>query len=303
MSKHRNPIEHSLDRFSDRRSFMRAATVSSLGLLGTACAHSNHTYINANTESPKEDAVMRPKAAAKSFSPDTDILVSDTPVIAMLVHPKMVMQDLIGPMTVFNILGAEIHLVWKTLDPVTTDLRISVTPTTTFDNCPKKIDVLFVPGGLGGSIDMMNDPEVLDFLAKAGKNAGYITSVCTGSLVLGAAGLLNGYAATSHWYVADLLPLLGATYVDDRVVHDRNRITGGGVTAGIDFGLTLAALMKNEDRAKFIQLLIEYEPVPPFNSGIPATADPKLTKKVRAIRKPATDKAREAAERIGVNFS
>ncbi len=218
------------------------------------------------------------------------------PVIAMLVHPKMVLQDLVGPMTVFNLMMSEIHLVWKSLDPVMTEIGVPITPSTTFADCPKNVDVLFVPGGLAGSIAMMQDDEVLAFLADTGARAKYVTSVCTGSLVLGAAGLLKGYKATSLWNVRDLLPLMGATLEKKRVVHDRNRLTGGGVTAGLDFGLTLCALLKGEDNAKLIQLIIEYAPEPPFNAGEPETAPPEVVERLLKARAAVTEQAATIAK-------
>lgn len=177
--------------------------------------------------------------------------------VAMLVHPDMVLLDLVGPQTVFSLLMGEVHLVGKDRRPVSTDVGIPITPTTTYAECPAEVDVLFVPGGLKGSVSLMDDPETLAFLADRGARARFVTSVCTGSLLLGAAGLLDGYRAISHWYVRDLLPLMGALPAPGRVVEDRNRVTGGGVTAGIDFGLTLAARLRGEDYARRIQLVIE----------------------------------------------
>jgi cyclohexyl-isocyanide hydratase len=224
------------------------------------------------------------------------------PKIAMLVHPKMVMQDLIGPLTVFNLLHSEIHLVWKKHEPVMTEVGLPVMPSTPFANCPANLDVLFVPGGLEGSMMMMEDQEVLEFLADRGKRARYVTSDCTGSLVLGAAGLLRGYRATGHWYIRDLLSLLGATPVNARVVHDRNRLTGGGVTAGIDFGLTLASLLRSREDAEWIQLVIEYAPTPPFNAGVPETAPRAVYERLMSARSPAIAAAREKAARIGAKL-
>lgn len=223
----------------------------------------------------------------------------DRPKIAMLVHPKMVMQDLIGPLTVFNLMRCEIHLVWKTREPVMTELGITLAPTTTFVECPELLDVLFVPGGLDGTIALMDDAEVLKFLADRGKTARYITSDCTGSLLLGAAGLLQGYKATSHWMVRDELALMGAIPVHDRVVQDRNRITGGGVTAGIDFGLTLAALLRSREEAETIQLVIEYAPAPPFNAGTPETAPKAIVDRLLSRRGGTVDQARQKAQRAG----
>ncbi|WP_235302843.1 DJ-1/PfpI family protein [Sphingopyxis sp. MWB1] len=227
----------------------------------------------------------------------------DRPVIAMLVHPKMVLQDLVGPLTVFNMMRADIHLVWKTLDPVATDVGIAVTPTTRLADCPADLDILFVPGGLDGSVAVMADAEVLAFLADRGARARYVTSDCTGSLVLGATGLLRGYRATSHWTVRDELALLGAIPSADRVVVDRNRLTGGGVTAGIDFGLTLAALIRGEEAAQRIQLVIEYAPAPPFHAGTPETAPPAIVQAVSAARRPTLLRAREQAAAVAAGWA
>ena len=148
----------------------------------------------------------------------------------------------------------------------------------TFDDCPKDLDVLFVPGG---EFSIMLDAEVLTFLADRGARAKYVTSVCGGSIVLGAAGLLKGYKATSHWSAIQALPLFGATPVETRVVKDRNRISGGGVTAGIDFGLVLLAEMLGEDVAKMSQLSLEYDPAPPFDAGTPKKAGPVIMGKLQ----------------------
>ncbi|MBB6123416.1 DJ-1/PfpI family protein [Sphingobium subterraneum] len=223
--------------------------------------------------------------------------------IAMLVFPKMVMQDLIGPLTVFNQIGAEIHLVWKSLDPVSTEVGIPVTPSTRFEDCPDALDVLFSPGGLEGTIDAMQDPDVIAFLRHQGQTARYVTSDCTGSLILGAAGLLEGYKAASHWTVRDQLSHFGAIPMANRVVQDRNRLTGGGVTAGIDFGLTLAALLRGQERAESIQLTIEYAPEPPFNAGRPETAPPAVYQGVKSRRTPVVERARAVSARIGSDLA
>lgn len=205
----------------------------------------------------------------------------DKVVIGMLVYPGMFLQDLVGPLTVFeSMMNKEIHLLWKSTEQVGNEegqpkALIPVKPTTSFKDCPERLDVLFVPGGVPGTLTMMEDAEVLAFLAKQGATARFVTSVCTGSLILGAAGLLKGYRATSYWATIDLLKELGATPSRRRVVIDRNRITGGGVTAGIDFGLHLVALLRSPAYAKAVQLYLEYDPSPPFNAGSPKTA-PKL---------------------------
>jgi cyclohexyl-isocyanide hydratase len=228
----------------------------------------------------------------------------DKPKIAMLAYPNMILLDLAGPQTVFSLLQADVRLVWKNKEPIATDVGVPLVATDTFETCPNDLDVLFVPGGLGGSIACMNDAAVLRFLAERGESARFVTSVCTGSLVLGAAGLLKGFGATSHWYVRDLLPLMGASVVSGRVVEDRNRITGGGVTAGIDFGLTIAARLKGEEMARQIQLVIEYDPKPPFDAGSPEGAGPALTNRILERRgqviAAARDAARSAGERLGI---
>jgi cyclohexyl-isocyanide hydratase len=194
--------------------------------------------------------------------------------IGMLLYPGLTMLDLIGPQTVFSWF-ANTHLVWKTKDLVYSDTGFGVQPTATFETCPRDLDILFVPGGFGQQ-ELMNDSEVLGFLANRASSSKYITSVCSGSLLLGAAGLLKGYKATSHWATREALRAFGAEPVEARVVVDRNRITGGGVTAGIDFGLVLLAKLRGDDAAKLTQLAMEYDPEPPFNAGSPETAGPAI---------------------------
>lgn len=221
---------------------------------------------------------------------------------AMLVYPRMVLLDLVGPQTILKILGSDVHLVARTRAPVSTDVEIDVTPTATFAECPTDLDILFVPGGLMGSIAAMGDEATLQFLADRGATAKYVTSVCTGGLVLGAAGLLRGYRATAHWGVAGLLPLMGAIPDAGRVVHDRNRLTGGGVTAGLDFGLTLAALLRGEEAAKRVQLVIEYSPQPPFKAGTPDEVGPEKLAEARRGRVWMDGEARKAAEAAAVRL-
>lgn len=198
--------------------------------------------------------------------------------IGLVVYPGMFVQDLVGPLTVFEaLLNRDIHLLWKTRDRVDnaqpgTPTLLPVTPTTTFDDCPKALDVLFVPGGVPGTLAMMEDAPMLAFLKRMAPNSRYVTSVCTGSFILAAAGLLRGYRAASYWAVADLLAELDAIPSDERVCVDRNRITGGGVTAGIDFALSIAAKLSSPLYAQAIQLYLEYAPDPPFNAGRPETA-------------------------------
>jgi cyclohexyl-isocyanide hydratase len=195
--------------------------------------------------------------------------------VGLLLFPNLTQLDLTGPFEVFNRApGATVHLIWKTRDPVTSDTGLTMMPTATFDDCPP-LDVICVPGGPGVAA-LMEDADVLDFLRQQAADAKYVTSVCTGSMVLGAAGLLEGKRATSHWMSRPMLADLGATPVDERIVADGNTITGGGVTAGIDFALSIVGREFGERTAEQIQLFIEYDPQPPYNAGSPRTADPAL---------------------------
>ena len=220
------------------------------------------------------------------------------PKVAMLLYPGLTPLDLIAPHAAFA--GpAETHLVWKTTDPVQSDSDVVLRPTTTFADCPADLDVLFVPGGLGQA-PVAADEDVLKFLADRGARAKYVTSVCGGSLILGAAGLLRGYRATTHWSGIEALALFGAEYAEGRVVVDRNRITGGGVTAGLDFALVVLAQLLGEDVAKLTQLMLEYAPAPPFDAGTPETAGPELTAMARAGSQQVNDEMTTVAEELAV---
>lgn len=208
--------------------------------------------------------------------------------IGMLLYPGLTLLDLIGPQTVFSWF-ADIHLVWKTRDLVISDTGIGIQPTSTFDDCPQNLDILFVPGGMGQQA-MMQDREVLAFLADQGSRSKYVTSVCSGSLLLGAAGLLKGYKATSHWAARETLRMFGAEPIDARVVVDRNRISGGGVTAGIDFGLVVLAKLRGDDAAKLTQLAMEYDPDPPFDAGSPKSAGPAIVEQAMSFMAAAMEK-------------
>lgn len=195
--------------------------------------------------------------------------------IGLLIFPRMTQLDMTGPFEVFaRIPNAEVHLIWKTIEPVICDTGLSLMPTKTITDCPK-LDVICIPGG-PGQIDLMEDADVIAFVRQQGEQAQYVTSVCTGALVLGAAGLLRGYKAATHWASMDNLAYFGAQAVKMRVCTDRNRITGGGVTAGIDFGLVLASKLTDKATAEKIQLYLEYNPEPPFSSGSPDTAPPAV---------------------------
>lgn len=195
--------------------------------------------------------------------------------IGFLIFPRVQQLDLTGPYEVFASLpDARVHLVAAHLDPVTSATGLTLTPTTTFAECPR-LDVLCVPGGAGVN-PLLTDEPTLDFVRTASADARYVTSVCTGALVLGAAGLLRGRKATTHWAAHDLLTAFGAVPTRERVVRDGNLVTGGGVTAGIDFALTLAEELVGSEAAQAIQLYLEYAPAPPFRSGTPDSASPRV---------------------------
>jgi len=213
--------------------------------------------------------------------------------IGILIYPNVTQLDATGPAQVLaRVPGATLHMIWKTREPIPTDAGFSIVPNTTFADCPK-LDVICVPGG-GGQVALMTDPETLDFLRKQAETARYVTSVCTGSLVLGAAGLLKGYRSACHWAWREMLSDFGAVPVAERVVRDRNRISGGGVTAGIDFGLIVAAELAGEEVAKSIQLVLEYDPHPPFDSGSPEKAGPERVQRLRERLAPMLETRRKA---------
>jgi cyclohexyl-isocyanide hydratase len=218
--------------------------------------------------------------------------------VAMLLYPGLTLLDLVGPEATLS-MHSKIHLVWKTRAAVTTDTGIRIEPNATFEDCPKQLDILFVPGGFGTAA-VMQDAQVLAFLRDRGASARYITSVCSGSLILAAAGLLQGYKATSHWSALDMLAALGVDVVKARVVTDRNRISGGGVTAGIDFGLTLLAKLRGEPAAKLSQLALEYDPAPPFDAGSPESAGPEITAQALAFVGAAIQQMSEAQLKAAV---
>jgi cyclohexyl-isocyanide hydratase len=212
--------------------------------------------------------------------------------IGLLVFPRLQQLDMTGPYDVFaHLADTTVHLIWKTREPVTSSTGMLLTPDTTFDDCPA-LDVLCVPGGAGVGA-LMEDEETLEFIRQQAAGARFVTSVCTGSLVLGAAGLLRGKRATTHWAFHDLLGVLGAIPVKARVVRDDRLLTGGGITAGIDFALTLAAELVGEHEAQAIQLQMEYAPAPPFDAGDPAHAPAAVVDDVRE-RSAASLAARQA---------
>ena len=202
--------------------------------------------------------------------------------VGMLLFPGLTILDFTGPYDVFTKAPCfDVIIIGETTDPVRAEGGLVLQPEIVMADCPQ-LDVVFVPGGRGINALLTNEP-VLQFLRQQGKKAKYITSVCTGALVLAAAGLLQGFKATTHWRSLELLRMFGVETLEERVVRDGNRITGGGVTAGIDFGLTLTALAGGEEMAKVIQLLLEYDPAPPFRAGSPHTAGLPVLQKAKEL--------------------
>jgi cyclohexyl-isocyanide hydratase len=217
--------------------------------------------------------------------------------IGMLIFPNLTQLDLTGPYEVFGRLpDTKVLLVAENLQTVKSDNGLLLTPDATFETAPQ-VDVLFVPGGRG-IFDGMQNKKLISFLQKQAVNAKYVTSVCTGSLILATAGLLNGYKATTHWLSLNLLKLFNVDVVEERVVIDGNRITGGGVTAGIDFGLYVVAKLLNENVAKEVQLMMEYNPAPPFNAGSPKTADEEIVDRVVNSRKEIQQQRAELIKKL-----
>lgn len=209
--------------------------------------------------------------------------------IGFLIYPGVMQLDVMGAYQVLAFPpNTQVHLIWKTLTPIVSNEGLTLTPAITIADCPP-LDVLCVPGGGMGQIEVMKDPEILDFLQRQSKSAQYVTSVCTGSMILAAAGLLQGYKATCHWAFRDQLAMLGVDVLPQRVVIDRDRVTGAGVTSGIDFGLTLLGLLCGEEVAKITQLMMEYTPDPPFNAGTPETAGKEIVDSLVQFGKPLLD--------------
>lgn len=227
-----------------------------------------------------------------------DLPTGPTQQIAMLIYEGMTALDLVGPQLMLaSLMNVRVHLVAKTAAPITCDTGFGIVPTTTFEDCPRDLEVMFVPGGTEGTVAAIDDAATIDFISDRGGRARWVTSVCTGALVLGAAGLLRGYRATTHWLARDLLSEVGATAVDQRVVRDRNRMTGAGVSAGLDLGLALAIELRGAEYARAVALNAEYAPAPPVNAGTPTAAGPAITKMLRDMYAPFISSARTSLAR------
>lgn len=267
--------------YIDRRDLMKALAIAGTVGLGT----------NAATPALAQAAV--PGAAAKPPAPPFHI--------GMIIFDGMTNLDFAGPNQVFGAVpGGKIHVLAKTMDPIRTDTGHHVNADMLLKDAPD-LDLLFIGGG-GGTTPLMEDQEMLDFLVEHAAKTKWITSVCTGTLVLGAAGLLRGYKATTHWTAMEALPLMGATPISERVVIDGNRITGGGVTAGIDFGLTILGMLWGRDVAERMQLVCEYDPQPPYDAGLPTKARPEIVQLITKGWKNMIAGRIDAARRAGARF-
>jgi cyclohexyl-isocyanide hydratase len=222
--------------------------------------------------------------------------------IGFIIYPEFTQLDMTAPFEVFaRMPDTEVLVLGKTRDAVPSDHGLHILPNGTLLDCPQ-LDMVCVPGGPGCSA-IVEDEEVLTFLSERGARADYVTSVCTGSLVLAAAGLLRGYRATTHWSVLELLALCGAIPVNERVVVDRNRITGAGVTSGIDTALQIAATIFGEEVACEIQLRLEYDPQPPFDCGSPVKARASIVERARAVMEHRMGDRRAAMARAAARLN
>lgn len=237
-------------------------------------------------------------SAHDRFSAIPDLVLHGDEQIGMLIYPGFTALDLVGPHYMFaSMLGATVHLVTtqSSLAPVASDLKLAIEPTVTIDDCPSDLDVIFTPGGTMGTLAAMSDARVIGFLKDRAARAQHVTSVCTGALLLGKAGLLQGKRATTHWAVHEVLREFGATPMAERVVVDGNVTTGAGVSAGLDFGLTLLGRIRGANYARAIQLQCEYAPAPPFAAGTYDSAPPDVAALMRDMLTPFADLARAAA--------
>jgi len=220
--------------------------------------------------------------------------------IGILFFPGMTQLDVTGPFEVFARLpNVRVHLLWKRIEPVISDVGLPLLPTTIFADCPD-LDVFCIGGG-PGLVDFLGDDEVIAFVRDKGGSARYVTSVCAGCLILGAAGLLDGYKSACHWMMSEQLAAFGAIAVNERVVIDRNRISGGGVTAGIDFGFQVASELCGEDVAKKLQLMLEYQPQPPFDITV-QNAPPELLSQMRLEAEPWLRKRAAAVQKAALKL-
>jgi putative intracellular protease/amidase len=218
--------------------------------------------------------------------------------VAMLLYPGFTALDLVGPHYFFACMfGAKVHLVTTepTLAPVKSDLGLAIAPTVTMADCPRDLDLIFMPGGTDGTMNVMRSSAAMTFITDRASRAKHVTSVCTGSMILGKAGLLKGKRATSHWAARDALTAFGAIPVDARVVTDGNVTTGAGVSAGLDFGIAIVAALRGKPYAEALMLQAEYHPEPPFPGGTLATTEPAVGGMMNEMFSPLVGKFRALA--------
>ena len=277
-----------------RRSFLRCLTAVGGALCTTGLSGCDDT----NADSPPAPPPPRDADVAKlqAVHQEAHQLRAGHEQIAILIYPGFTELDAFGPRyALAGMVGAKVLFVAKSMDPVVSESGIAITPQVDFARCPQPLDLLVVPGGMTGTLQAMTDETTLGFVKASSAKAKLVGSVCTGSLILGAAGLLKGYTATTHWQLMDLLPLVGAKPSTDRVVFDRDRVTGGGVTAGLDFGFKLIQHYRGDFYAKGMQLLAQYDPQPPFpGGGNPSTADRAVVELLEHMHAPFVEMARKA---------
>lgn len=281
---------------SSRRQLLALAGITPFATLAATLQQSRaEGYRFGDTPEEAWDITVR---AHQDLMALPDLVMHATEEIAMVCYEGMTMLDLVGPHYFFaSMMGARVHLVGADpqLGPIQGDSGFAIVPTLAMADCPDVLDILFVPGGTTGTVRAMEDDAFIDFIADRGSRARHVTSVCTGSLILGQAGLLDGKRATSHWATRHLLPEFGATPVDARVVQDGNVTTGAGVSAGLDFALVLLAQLRGRPYAEAIQLQAEYAPDPPFDAGSLDRIDPALAEPMHDMFATALYAMRQAA--------
>jgi cyclohexyl-isocyanide hydratase len=265
----------------DRRQFTKLALLSA-GL----APFTNVAQAVESEASIKSRAETKSHQAHEAFMALDGVKMIGSEQIAMLIYPGFTALDLIGPQYLFaSMMGAKIYLISRNndLSPVKSDTGVAIVPTHTQSECPEALDILFLPGGSSGTVEAMKDAAFIEFIKQKAVSSKYVTSVCTGSMLLGKAGLLQGKKATSHWIALDLLARFGAIPMKERVVWDKNLITGSGVTAGIDFALQVITALRGKAYAEMVQLQAEYDPAPPYNSGSPDKADANITQMLKGM--------------------
>lgn len=278
----------------DRRSLLNALT-----LAGAASAFGAATSAHAAPPSPDE-ALLAASDAHGQFMSVPGMKMHGGETVSMLLYPGFTALDFVGPHYFFaSMMGAKVEIVTDqpTLEPVKSDLGLAIQPTATLHTAFENPTVLFVPGGGAGTLDAMERPATIDYLKDRAERATFITSVCTGSLILGMAGLLKGRRATCHWAAREVLSDFGATPVDERVVFDGKVITGAGVSAGLDFAVAVVARLRGKPYAQALMLQAEYAPAPPFPGGTLASTDPAIGRPLAAMLSPVAARAHAIARR------